>query len=126
MPSSAKWKVIRTLEYLRRRKLRSGSEEQSDAFILHCINNKDDSFTLFLEVFDNDHNSLFKYGFNILPGENFYFLPKNKYNANCDKSENIVKIYPENNYEADVTFLWCDFVQGKPVVAKNHLIKLNA
>ena len=27
LPSSAKWKVIRTLEYLRRRKLRSGSEE---------------------------------------------------------------------------------------------------
>lgn len=124
LPSSAKWKIIRTLEYLRRRKLRSGSEEQSDAFILHCINNKDDSFTLFLEVFDNEHNSLFKYGFNILPGENFYLLPKNKYNASCDQSGNIVKIYPENNYEADVTFLWCDFVQGKPIVAKKSSDKV--
>lgn len=118
LPASAKWKIIRTMEYLRRRKLRKGFDEESDAFVLHCINNKNESFTLFLEVFDNEHNSLFKYGFSIAPGENMYLLPKNKYNASCDQSGNIVKIYPENNYEADVTFLWCDFIQGKSIISE--------
>lgn len=117
LPASAKWKIIRTMEYLRRRKLRKGFDEESDAFVLHCINNKNESFTLFLEVFDNEHNSLFKYGFSIAPGENMYLLPKNKYNASCDQSGNVVKLYPENNYEADVTFLWCDFVKGNPIVS---------
>ncbi len=124
LPVSLKWKVIRTREFLRRRNLKKGIDSKSDAFILHCYNHNSENFTLFLEVFDNDHNSLFKYGFKISEGENLYVLPSEKYNDSCDKSGNIIKVYPENNYEADITFLWCDFVQGKPVVASKPADKV--
>ena len=124
LPVSLKWKVIRTREFLRRRNLKKGTDEKSDAFILHCYNHNSKSFTLFLEIFDNDHNSLFKYGFNIAEGENLYVLPSEKYNDSCDKGGNVIKIYPENNYEADVTFLWCDFVQGKPIVSSKPADKV--
>lgn len=124
MPVSLKWNLIRTREFLRRRNLKKGTDEKSDAFVLHCYNHNSETFTLFLEIFDNNHNSLFKYGFNITEGENLYVLPSEKYNDSCDKGGNIIKIYPENNHEADVTFLWCDFVQGKPVVASKPADKV--
>ena len=124
LPTSLKWKIIRTREYLRRRKLKNGIDEKSDAFVLHCYNHNIESFTLFLEIFDNNHNSLFKHGFKILEGENLYVLTSDMYNEACDKSGNIIKIYPENNYEADVTFLWCDFVQGEPVVSSKSADKV--
>lgn len=112
LPTSLKWKKIRIKEFLRRRNLRRGIDDSSDAFILHCYNHKKESFKLFLEIFDDEHNSLYKYGFEISPGENLQILPKEKYNKSCDKGGNIIKIYPEDNYEADITFLWSDFVQG--------------
>lgn len=117
LPASLKWKKIRVREFLRRRKLRQGEGSASDAFILHCFNHKSEAFTLFLEIFDDDHNSLYKYGFSVELGENLHILPKEKYNESCDKSGNIIKIYPADNYEADVTFLWSDFVQGTPIVS---------
>ena len=109
---SNKWKYIRAKEFLRRRKLRQGVDETSDAFILHCYNHSEISFILFMEVFDENHTSLFKYGFNVEVGENLVILPKEKYNDSCDKSGNVVKLYPENNFDADITFFWCDFVKG--------------
>lgn len=121
---SNKWKYIRVKEFLRRRKLKQGTNDSSDAFILHCFNHKDEAFTLFLEIFDNQHNSLFKYGFKVEPGENLTILPKEKYNKSCDEPGNLIKIYPENNYEADVTFLWCDFVKGDPIISKKPADKV--
>lgn len=118
LPVSVKWKKIRIKEFLRRRNLRQGSDASSDAFILHCFNHKNESFKLFLEIFDEEHHSLFKYSFPIDKGENLHILPKEKYNDSCDKSGNLIKIYPEDNYEADVTFLWSDFVKGTPVHSK--------
>lgn len=117
LPASLKWKIIRVKEFLRRRKLRQGESSTSDAFVLHCYNHKSEAFVLFLEIFDDDHHSLFKYGFPIEPGENLHILPRDKYNESCDKDGNVIKIYPADNYEADVTFLWSDFVQGNPVAA---------
>ena len=117
LPASLKWKKIRVKEFLRRRKLRQGESSTSDAFVLHCYNHKSEAFVLFLEIFDDDHHSLFKYGFPIEPGENLHILPRDKYNESCDKDGNVIKIYPADNYEADVTFLWSDFVQGNPVAA---------
>ena len=121
---SNKWKYIRVKEFLRRRKLKQGTNDSSDAFILHCFNHKDEAFTLFIEIFDNQHNSLFKYGFKVEPGENLTILPKEKYNKSCDEPGNLIKIYPENNYEADVTFLWCDFVKGDPIISKKPADKV--
>lgn len=124
LPVSLKWKKIRIKEFIRRRKLRQGTDDTSDAFILHCYNHKDEPFKLFIEVFDEEHHSLFKYGFPIEKGENLHILPKEKYNQSCDKSGNLLKVYPENNYEADVTFLWCDFVKGTPVAASKPADKV--
>lgn len=124
LPVSLKWNVIRVKEYLRRRKLESGNDDTSDAFILHCYNHNSESFRLFLEVFDKDHNSLYKYGFDISSGENIHILPKEKYNEHCDKGGNLLKIYPEDNCEADITFLWCDFVKGTPVASKKPADKV--
>lgn len=121
---SYKWKYIRIKEFLRRRKLKQGQDDTSDAFVLHCINHKKDAFTLFLEIFDGEHNSLFKHGFNLESGENLIVLPKEKYNSSCDKSGNLIKIYPENNFEADVTFLWCDFVKGHTVSSQKPAEKV--
>lgn len=115
---SNKWKYIRVKEFLRRRKLKQGIAEASDAFILHCYNHSESAFVLFLEIFDDSHNSLFKYGFNLDVGENFIILPKEKYNDSCNKSGNVIKLYPENNFAADVTFFWCDFVQGKEKISQ--------
>ena len=124
LPTSIKWKKIRIKEFLRRRNLRKGTDDSSDAFILHCYNHKSENFTLFLEIFDNEHHSLFKYGFTIEPGENLHILPSSKYNYSCDKGGNLIKIYPEDNYEADVTFLWSDFVKGSPIQSKKPADKV--
>ena len=124
LPTSIKWKKIRISEFIRRKNLRKGLEDSSDAFILHCYNHKNDCFKLFLEIFDEEHHSLFKYGFPIEPGENLHILPSNKYNDSCDKSGNLIKIYPEDNCEADVTFLWSDFVKGTQITSRKPADKV--
>ena len=42
----------------------------------------------------------------------------------CSKADNLVKIYPENDLEAELDVLWCDFVQGKPVVTEKTAEKV--
>jgi len=36
----------------------------------------------------------------------------------CDKADLLVKLYPENDLDAELDILWCDFVQGEPVAAE--------
>lgn len=117
------WSVIRPLEYIRRKYLLNGSDEKTDAFILHCYNHKE-PINLFLEIFDRSHNSLYKTSFFLERGENIFVLPSTSYNEACDKSNNIVKLYPENNANADISFLWCNFVKGTSVVSKKPAEKV--
>ena len=42
----------------------------------------------------------------------------------CSKSGNLVKVYPENNLEAELDILWCDFVKGKPIAAEQPAAKV--
>lgn len=116
LPVKLKWELIRTREYLRRRYLRKmqPSEETPDAFILHGYSFSEKAFRLVLEIF-HEEQTAFKYSFSFEPGENLFILDKSQMNSACWNAGNLVKIYPENNVEAEIELLWCDFVKGEAV-----------
>jgi len=116
LPRSIRWQGIRTLEYLRRRKLRSlqGLDNQPDAFVFHAYSYTDRAYRLIVELYD-DHTSVFKLALAVKPGENLFVVPATELSAECGKAGNLVKIYPENDLEAELDILWCDFVKGKAV-----------
>ena len=117
LPRGIRWQGIRTIEYLRRRKLRSlqGMDNRADAFVFHGYSYMDQPYRLIVEVFD-DHTSVFRLALALNPGENLFVLPN--LSPECSKSGNLVKIYPENDLEAELDILWCDFVKGKPIEKK--------
>lgn len=118
LPSIVKWELIRTAEYLRRQKLRklNNSNIIPDAFIFHGFSYYKSEYNLILEIY-NKHTSVFKTALHIKPGENIVILNKESLSSECWKIDNLVKIYPENDIEAELDIFWCDFVQGKPIEA---------
>lgn len=119
LPQSLRWQMIRTIEFIRRKSLRSlkGMDNTPDAFIFHGYSYDKDAYRLVMEVFD-DHTSLFKTSLHIKEGENLYILPMNLLSEECTKVGNLVKIYPENDKEAELDILWCDFVKGNRKVSE--------
>ena len=117
LPLSLRWNGIRTVEFLRRRKLRGlkGSSNHADAFLFHGYSHHPASFRLILEVYD-DHTPVFKTSIPITPGENLHVLTA--LSSECDMTDRRIKLYPENDLEAELDILWCDFVQGEPVVSE--------
>lgn len=117
LPLPLRWNGIRTIEFLRRRKLRgtTGLSNHADAFLFHCYSHYATSFRLILEIFD-DHTPLYKTSLPIEPGENLHILTA--LSPECEKADLLVKIYPENDLDAELDILWCDFVQGEPVAAE--------
>lgn len=116
LPLKLRWETIRTVEYLRRRKLRglSGEATAPDAFIFHGYSYNSDAFNLIIEVYD-DHTPKFKTSLHLNPGENLYILSKEELSTECWKPNNLIKVYPENDIEAELDILWCDFVCGTPI-----------
>ena len=116
LPVAARWQYIRTREYLRRIKLRrfSDAAPEPDAFIFHGWSFEDAAFRLILEVFD-DNAPVFRTSLELRPGENLFVLDKSLLSPACWKPRNLLKLYPENDLEAEIEILWADFVQGKPV-----------
>lgn len=114
LPQSIRWNGIRTLEYMRRKELRglTGLDNQPDAFIFHGYSYGSEAFRLIMEVYD-DHTPVYKTALNIEPGENMHILSQKQLSSECWKEGNLVKIYPENDMEAELDILWCDFVKGK-------------
>ena len=113
LPTRVKWEGIRIPEFLRRRSLRKGvgnAEIKANAFILHCYSYNEENYRLVMEVY-TDHTSVFKTSFNIEKGENLYVLDGDKLTAECFNTDNVVKIYPENDFAAELDILWCDFVK---------------
>lgn len=112
-PQSFRWQGIRTIEFVRRKRLRGiqGWDNQPDAFIFHGYSFEKKSFRLILEIYD-DYTSVYKYSWIMEPGENLIILDKETLSESCWKENYLVKIYPENNIEAEVDILWCDFVKG--------------
>ena len=117
LPLSLRWNGIRTVEFLRRRKLRgiTGLSNRADAFLFHGYSHHPAPFRLIIEIFD-DHTPLYKTALSIEPGENIHILTT--LSPECEKADLLVKIYPENDLDAELDILWCDFVQGEPVAAE--------
>src|SRR5699024_7660691 len=75
-----------------------------------------EAYNLIMEIY-NDHTPLYKISLPIVPGENIFVINKEQLSKECWTPNNLVKIYPENDLEAELDLLWCDFVQGVPVIA---------
>lgn len=119
LPIGAKWGVIRGREYIRRRGLRAlrGMENSPDAFVFHGYSFEEDPFRLIVEIYD-DHTSRFKTSLLLESGENLLVLGREQLTEACWTNGYLVKVYPENDREAELDILWCDFVQGTPVDAE--------
>lgn len=116
-PQSLRWQGIRIPEYVRRRSLRkmTGLDNTANAFLFHAYSYGEENYRLMLEVYD-EHTPVYKTSVPVSQGENLVVLQN--LSAECSKVGNLVKIYPENNLEAELDILWCDFVKGKPVVSE--------
>ena len=125
MPVKVKWESIRTTEFLRRRKLRglSGADNQPDAFIFHGYSFEEKAFNLILEIYD-DHTPVFKSALRLEPGENLIILDDSKLTKACATANYLVKIYPENDLEAELDILWCDFVKGHRIISDTPASKV--
>jgi len=125
MPLSSKLRftIIRTPEFIRRKKLRklTGLDNHADAFLFHGYSYGQESYNLILEILYKGV-SQYKNSIAIKPGENLTVI-RNMPPA-CAKPNSLVKLYPENNLEAEMDILWCDFVQGKPVDAEKPADKV--
>ena len=123
LPRSLRWQGIRIPEFLRRRNLRnlSGMDNAADAFVFHGYSYSAESYRMIIEVYD-DHTPIFKTSIRIEPGENMSVLQN--LSPECSKAGNLVKIYPENNTEAELDILWCDFVKGNPISAEQPAAKV--
>ncbi len=125
LPRSIRWQGVRIPEFIRRRSLRGseGIDNTPDAFVFHGYSHNNESYRLVLELFD-DHTSVFKTSMSINQGENLYVIPFSSLSPECAKAGNLVKIYPENDVEAELEILWCDFVKGTPKVAEKPAEKV--
>ena len=123
LPRSLRWQGIRIPEFLRRRNLRklSGQDNTANAFVFHGYSYNEENYQLIVEVYD-DHTPVYKTAIAITPGENLAVIQN--LSPECSKANNLVKIYPENNLEAELDILWCDFVQGQPIVAEAPAAKV--
>ena len=123
LPQSLRWQGIRIPEYLRRRSLRrlKGLTNMADAILFHGYSYSAESYRLIVEVYD-DHTPVWKTAVAIRPGENMAVIAN--LSEECSKAGNLVKVYPENNLEAELDILWCDFVKGEPAVAEQPAAKV--
>lgn len=124
-PVKLRWSTIRGVEYLRRRRLRGMKAEDSaaDAFVFHGFSFEKQPFHLILEVY-RENQPVFRSSLSLSPGENLLVLDKGQLSPECWRSNNLIKIYPENDLEADVEILWCDFVKGSPVSSEKPAAKV--
>ena len=118
LPQELRWTGIRAAEYLRRRGLRAASDTmpEPDAFVFHGYSFENRDFRLLMEVYQGE-KPVFKTALPLSPGENLIVLKKAELSPECWRAGNLLKLYPENDLEAEIELLWCDFVQGEAVEA---------
>lgn len=116
LPVSVRWTFTRCAEYAFRYYLKKSrsAETEPDAFYLHAASYETEPFALIMEIFQEE-KGVFRQSFRLRPGENAYLIRKEELSPECFKPGNLIKIYPEDNREAEVEFFWCDFVKGKPI-----------
>ena len=117
LPQSIRWQGVRIPEYIRRRSLRKldGIDNKADAFIFHGYSYYENQFQLIVEAYD-DNTPVAKTALKIVPGENLVILTN--LSEEYSKPNNLIKVYPENNIEAELDIYWCDFVKGKSIVSE--------
>lgn len=125
LPAKVRWEIIRTGEYLRRKKLRTMEKTKDipDAFVFHGFSYDEQKYNLIIEIFD-DHTSVYRTAIPIHSGENLYILKREQLTSKCWTFDYLVKIYPENNLEAEMDILWCDFVCGESVISEKPADKV--
>ena len=125
LPTKVRWEIIRTVEYLRRRKLRAmkTAENIPDAFVFHGFSYDEETYNLIIEIYD-DHTPVYKMALPINTGENLYVLNKEQLAPECWTANYLVKIYPENDIEAEIDLFWCDFVCGNEVAPERPADKI--
>lgn len=123
LPRALRWQGIRIPEYLRRRSLRklAGLDNTADAFVFQGYSYAEESYRLIVEVYDG-HTPVWKTAVALHPGENIAVI--SELSGECSRPGNLVKVYPENDLEAELDILWCDFVKGKPVAAEQPADKV--
>ena len=123
LPQALRWQGIRVPEYIRRSNLRKlqGMDNHADAFLFQAYSYSDESYRLIVEIYE-DHDSVWKTSIAIQPGENLAIV--SQLADACSKPDNLVKVYPENNVEAELDILWCDFVKGVPAAAEQSAAKV--
>ena len=123
LPQALRWQGIRVPEYIRRRNLRKlqGMDNHADAFLFQGYSYLSESYRLIIEIYE-DHDSVWKTSITIQPGENLAIVLSLA--DACSKPGNLVKVYPENNVEAELDILWCDFVRGVPAAAEQPAAKV--
>lgn len=124
LPVKAKWESIRTAEYARRMKLKSGDDSSApDAFIFHGFSFEEKPFRLIIEIFDS-HTSMARTSIEMNPGENLQVIDISVFGEPARTPGNVVKVYPENDTEAEIEILWCDFVKGNKLVSEKPAEKV--
>lgn len=115
LPTAAKWQLVRAREYIRRRSLRSmtGGDDGPDAFVFHGWSYEPAPFRLILELYDGDA-PYHRAALTLTPGENLVVLGPDGPDAPPLRAGALAKLYPENDREAALHILWCDFVRGVP------------
>ena len=123
LPTAARWQGIRIPECIRRRSLRGlqGQDNTPDAFLFHAYSHNPEPYRLVVELFD-DHTSVWKTSIAIHPGENLTVITA--LSPECGRADRLVKLYPENDLQAELDILWCDFVKGTPVAAEKPAEKV--
>lgn len=123
LPTRLRWEGIRIPEFLRRKSLRGmkGMDNTPDAFLFHGWSHSAESYRLMMEVFEG-HTPVWKTGIDIVPGENLAIITA--LSPACAQADCTVKIYPENDLEAELDILWCDFVKGNPIAAEKPAAKV--
>lgn len=126
LPQPVRWQSIRSIEYARRRGLRAldGADNTPDAFLFHGYSYGDELYRLIVEVY-HENDSVFKLSIPMRTGENLHIIPAAQLSPECANAGNLIKVYPENNVEAELDILWCDFVQGEIIAAEEpaHTVK---
>ena len=118
LPVKAKWESVRTAEYARRMKLKNASDPSlPDAFIFHGYSFEKEPFRLIIEIFDS-HTSAARTSIELTPGENLHILSPAVFGEAAVTPGFLIKVYPENNLEAEIEILWCDFVKGRKTVSE--------
>lgn len=90
-------------------------ESQPRSFILQCFSPALLDFSLFIEIFGHNRHSILRQAFHVKRGYNQFILSLSDTILNLEEKM-WVRIFPENNLEAELIFFLCDFVDLKPAV----------